>query len=134
MRLLARIAISISLLSWPLPALAAPSLVTGIQGTYENGQVRVRWEAPAEAGDIAAYRIYYSRASILQNGGEYEDFETVSGTRQEFILTDFPKARALFLSVLAVDQNQEESPYFAEEAKVDIPQADGTGPSDEPIE
>jgi hypothetical protein len=126
MRLLAKILLTVSMLGWPSAALAAPDLVKGIDATFENGQVRVTWEAPASGDPVSSYRIYYSRASILQNRGEYEEFETVSGDKQEFILTDFPPARALFVSVLAVNAAEKESPFFAEEARVEIPASEAT--------
>lgn len=124
MRLLVRIALALSLLSWPASALTAPPpSVTGIKAVEKNGQIHVEWDAPSNAEEIEFYRIYYSRKSILQNDGAYDEFETTSGDNTEFILTDFPEAEALYISVLAVNEDEEESATFAEEATIGVPES-----------
>ncbi len=100
-------------------ALAAAPAVTGLSAAEQNGQIRVSWSAPAEP--VSAYRVYYSRQSILQNGGKYDDFETVAGNRTEYILSAFPPADRLYVSVLATGANGEVGQTFSEEVPVDLP-------------
>jgi hypothetical protein len=100
----------------PTMALAAPENVTGITATMEGQNVRVTWQQVS--GAIASYRIFYSSASILQNGGLFDDFETVDGSVNTHLLRNIPAASALTVSVLAVDAQGEESPFFVEEATV----------------
>lgn len=103
-------------LGMPLMAYAAPASVTGIKASLESGKVRVTWQQAT--GDIASYRVFYSRASILGNGGLYDDFDTVEGSVNTHLLQNIPPSNELYVSVLAVDSKGEESPYFLEEAKV----------------
>lgn len=109
----------------PLSASAAPpSSVVGIRAELADGKIRVAWD-PLPGEDIAYFRVYYSRRSILGNGGEYDDFEVTAGNRTEYTLAAFPPGDRLFLSVLAVNATGEESTYFAEEAQVDLSGATG---------
>jgi hypothetical protein len=111
-----RLTLSVLSLGLPLLALAAPSNVTGITAAVDTEGVRVTWEKVG--GDIANYRVFYSHASILNNAGLYDDFEEVSGTETSHVLRNIPQASDLYVAVLAVDMNGEESPYFTEEAHV----------------
>lgn len=95
------------------------SNVTGIRaGVSEDGKVTVQWDA-AE-GDVKKYRIFYSHASILEQSGTYDDYEDAPGTATEYTLANVPPVATLYVSVLAVSQNDVESPYFVEEATVDL--------------
>lgn len=118
-RRIARIAFVITALTWPLSAFAvAPANVTGLAAHLENGQITVRWDAPEE--NIAEYRIYYGQRSILENGGLYDDFVATAGQNTEFTLTDFPPYQKIFLAVLAVNGDGEESASFVEEIELDL--------------
>lgn len=100
----------------PVLAMAAPPSVRNITAVNDNGRVRVSWEQVA--GDIAAYRIFYSHESILGNNGLYDDFESADGSVTTHLLQTVPPVDELFVSVLAVDVSGDESPYFLEEARV----------------
>jgi hypothetical protein len=105
-----------------LPAFAwaaAPGSVTGIHATLANGKVTVTWNA-VTGQPISAYRVFFSHASILGNNGLYDDFETAAGSVTSYTIQNTPPVQTLFVSVLAVNDNGEESPYFAEEASVDM--------------
>jgi hypothetical protein len=103
----------------PMGAVAAMANVTGITADIAaGGRVRISWQKPA--GEVSAYRVYYSHASILQNGGKYDDFETVPGTQTDFTFATNPQVSTLFASVLAVNPQGEESPLFMEEASVNL--------------
>ena len=117
----ARILIVLAALSWPFSAsAAAPAGVTGLFAEVQGQEIHIRWNAPQEGEDIFAYRVYYSTQSILENGGAYEDFETTDGRVMEHILKDFPRVPSLFLSVLTVNSQGEESEFFLEEVEVDL--------------
>jgi hypothetical protein len=105
-------------ISFCLPTLAwaAPGNVTGIEATEANGQIHIRWNAAA--GDVASYHVFYSHASILENEGLYDDFETVPGTLTEHTLEASVPSGDVYVSVLAVDSSGEESDVFAEEARI----------------
>jgi hypothetical protein len=101
-------------------AFAAPANVTGIQGSVRDGKAHVTWQQPAGT-QPASYRLFYSRLSILQQNGLYDDFETVPGDTTEYTFASLPYVTdKLFVSVLAVDANGEESPLFMEEARIDL--------------
>jgi hypothetical protein len=121
MKLSSRITVAFALAFIPLTvALAAPGNVTGISATMENGKVTVRWQKPAGAEPVS-YRIFYSRESILQNNGLYDDFEAVPGSQTQYVFPALPyPTNQLYVSVLAVDAAGEESPLFAEEARVSL--------------
>ena len=101
-----------------LPGLALAAGVRNLQASEQNGQIRVQWDAPA-TGTITAYNVYFSGRSILRNDGEYDDYEKTSGSRTEFILTDYPKSTgSVYIAVLPVDAQGKEMDSFTEEVRV----------------
>ncbi len=90
--------------------------VTGITAVQENGKVTVSW-TPVE-GDVKKYRIFYSHASIMEQGGVYDDYEDADGAASSHTLSSVPPVATLYVSVMAVGQDDSESPYFMEEATV----------------
>lgn len=124
MNLFVRLALGFVGAAVPVLAMAAPPNVTGITAVNEGGRVRVTWNQVQ--GDIRSYRIFYSHASILGNGGLYDDFESVDGTVNTHLLQTVPPVDELFVSILAVDGTGAESPYFLEEARVTL---NGNGPT-----
>ena len=93
--------------------------VTGIKTSVDNGKVVVSWDA-ATGDHIATYNVYWSHASILKANGQYDDFASVDGTKTSLTLDHVPPVQMLYVSVMAVNDKNEESPYFAEEAMVDV--------------
>lgn len=115
---LLRTALLMSALMWPLSAVAdTPPNVTGLSAHFENGQVTVRWDA-VEGADL--YRIYYGQNSILDNEGAYDDFVATSGKNTEFVLADLPPYPQVFLAVLAVNGDGQESASFVEEVQLQL--------------
>ncbi len=103
----------------PLVVFAAEvSNVSGIRADVQGGKVTVYWN-PAE-GDIKKYRIFYSHASIIDQGGVYDDYEDAPGTVMQYTLASVPPVATLYVSVLAVGQDDTESPFFMEEARVNL--------------
>ncbi|MDD4287035.1 MAG: hypothetical protein PHO20_02100 [Candidatus Peribacteraceae bacterium] len=104
----------------PLPAHAeTPESVTGVQAQAQtDGSILVQW-APTP-GDIESYRVYFSQKSILENDGYYDDVETTDGPATSLVLQNVPQAfETVYVSVMAVNIQGEESPYFTEEVRVD---------------
>lgn len=117
MHTVSRLALAFLTLAVPaFAAAAAPANVTGIRATLDGNGVRVFWESAGE--NIVAYRVFYSHASILKQNGLYDDFDSVDGSQTTHLLQNIPPGPELFVSVLAVDRNGEESPFFMEEAHV----------------
>lgn len=118
MTILARLSLGLASLAFPLTAFAAaPDNVTGIKASLANGKVTVTWN-PVAGQEIANYRVFYSQASILKEGGLYDDFDYADGTANSYTFPITPSVDTLYVSVLAVNKQGEESPYFAEEASV----------------
>lgn len=113
-----RLSLSVLALGLPLLALAAPASVSGIKASLQADGINVEWNKVD--GDIGMYRVFYSHASILNNGGLYDDFEEVSGNNTSHILRNVPPSDDVYVAVLAVDATGEESPFFTEEAHVTL--------------
>ncbi|MBI5156216.1 hypothetical protein HZA45_03000 [Candidatus Peregrinibacteria bacterium] len=138
-----RILLTLVSLSLPLTAAAAPSPVTGIRAERNGGQINVSWQKLPESEAIAYYRIFFSGRSIVDNNGQYDDFDIAEGTAGTHTLSNAPISGTLYISVLAVNDKSEESPVFAEEVTVTgtvpeapvVPSPAGTGsgpPAPEP--
>ncbi len=116
-------------------AAGMPSNVTRVDAKVENGKLVVEWDAASDEAGIASYRVYYSRESILENDGNYDDFEQTSdeGTRYEFPRFPYP-GQALYVSVLAVNTSGIESEAFEVEARVELPSEDAPAVTQQPTE
>ncbi|MDD5751160.1 MAG: hypothetical protein PHS73_01410 [Candidatus Peribacteraceae bacterium] len=103
----------------------APGHVTGITAEVQpDRSILIRWQPVADP-DVASYRMYMSRLSILENNGEYDDFETTDGPVTEYLLSEYDRTLPeFFVAVLAVNSTGEESAYFVEEVKVTPPPAE----------
>lgn len=105
----------------PASALAAPPpYVTGLRAAVESGrEVRVKWD-PSPDRNVVKYRVYYSSASILESGGIYDDYEETSGPEPVYVFVDPPAVDRLYVTVLAVNAQGEESAAFVEEVFVEL--------------
>lgn len=103
------------LLLWPTVSAAAPAAVEGITASNVSGNAKVEWESVEEA---VFYRLYHSNRSILENSGVYDDFIETNGALTEYYLDGSMLSDRVFVAVLAVDENGEESPVFLKEASV----------------
>lgn len=110
---------TLTIMLTPVSALAAPPSVTGLNAEYKDNAISVSWNA-SEDLTVAYYRIYWSRQSILENGGRWEDFAATAGKEPAYQLRDFPQAPSLWIAVMAVTTYGEESSVFTEEVKVDL--------------
>lgn len=91
--------------------------MTGITAERTDTGVQVSWSAVDGA---ARYIVYYSRSSILENAGAYEDFEVTSGPVTSVDLTLLPQGDMLYIAVLAENTAGEDSGVFTEEASVEL--------------
>jgi len=131
MRRLSLALLSLGVLALPISSLAAaPGSVTGIDTeVLADRTIRITW-SPVQEPDIAAYRIYMSRSSILENQGQYDDFESTEGPVTEYVLSDYDRTLpTIYLAVLAVNAAGEEGPFFVEEAKVVLPPEESSASS-----
>jgi hypothetical protein len=109
------------LLSTVAFAAGSPANIQHVEAGMTNGQLTVTWNAAADAADIDFYRIYYSHQSILQNNGDYDDFERTTGAERSYTFKNIPaNSGMLFVSVLAVNKAGIESEGFETEASVMI--------------
>ncbi len=120
MNTLTRLSLACASLCLPvMVAAAAPASVTGITATLQSGKVLVTW-TPITDQTISAYRVFFSHASILSSSGLYDDYDTVEGSVNSYSIVNTPQSDRVYVSVLAVNEQGEESPYFAEEASVQL--------------
>ena len=135
----ARLFLLVAILLMPLTAMAqTPSVVTSIKAWEQDGQVHVGWQKLPDTEHVAYYRIFFSSKSILGNNGLYDDFDIADTQTDDHVLANAPQIPTLYFSVLAVNDQGEESPTFAEEASLkrgegDTPPSASSGPSSEPI-
>lgn len=97
-------------------AALVPASVTGISAQAVGNQIQVNWKAVSE--DIAYYRVYFSSESILNNNGLYDDFERTGGPETTLMFPRPNSANEIFVAVIAVNKNNEESEFFTQEAVV----------------
>lgn len=107
-------------LVWPGYTFAAPPTpVTGLAAAVQGEAIVLTWDASASA-DISAYTIYFAQESIIESGGEYDDFEKTSGPVTTYTLVSPYTSGTFYVAVLAVNAAGEESLAFTEEVKVDL--------------
>ncbi len=102
----------------PVLVFAAPDSVSNISASYQNNAITVTWSPVANA---ESYVVYYSHQSILNSGGDYDDSVRVMGgsTRYTFPRPPF-ESGVLYVSVLALDSQGQESDGFETEASVTV--------------
>ncbi len=131
-KILRTILLASALLTLPSVVVAAsvPPNVTGVTAAVINGALTVQWQ-PVKDSSVSKYRIYYSRASILGNQGDFDDFVETLTSEPSFTFPSVPyKGSTLYISVMAVNAQGNESEAFESEAsvKTELPASNG-GPS-----
>ncbi|TSC80531.1 MAG: hypothetical protein G01um101425_185 [Candidatus Peregrinibacteria bacterium Gr01-1014_25] len=111
----------------PAAVLAMPAPVSGIVAQRVDVGVHVSWKAVPNAH---RYHVYFSRTSILEGGGLYDDVEVTEGPAPEHLLKgEFATQGPLWIAVLAEDADGATSGIFIEEAHIpgekSAPSADG---------
>lgn len=114
----ALVASGVALIGGIANAQGVPGNVQNIETTYDGGTLSVRWAPVPEA---AFYRVYYSHESILENEGNYDDFERTGGPEAAFTFQSLPlSSKQIFIGVLAVNKEGIESEGFEQETSVTI--------------
>ena len=124
--LLTLIAVPCMVLGAGLP----PPTIASVQATLESNGIRVTWQAPKDTTGIAYYRVYFSRQSIVQNEGNYDDFERTKGTETSYVFDTPPVGgSSVTFGVLAVNTDGVESEGFETEATVQLSQVQTESPT-----
>ncbi len=99
-------------------AATLPGNVTNVQAQVGNNGMTVQWSPVSGA---TAYRVYFSHESILDNGGNYDDFEQTPDAQTTYVFKSAPlTSTKIYVAVLAVDSAGNESEGFETEASVDV--------------
>ncbi|MFA5799627.1 MAG: hypothetical protein WC840_01565 [Candidatus Peribacteraceae bacterium] len=129
-------ALAVGIFLVALPSFAAgtsPPNVKQIGAELKDGALTVTWALDGGTQGIAFYRLYFSRVSILENNGNYDDFQQTTGPETTYVFPSVPvKGNRIFLSVLAVNKAGLESEGFETEVTVDLKQ--GTAPQKTPTQ
>lgn len=101
---------------------SAPSNIAAVTARGNaDGSVTVEWKSASDAKAISFYRVYFSSKSILENGGDYDDFERTKGVETTLTLRrPSGSAQKLFVGILAVNTDGIESEGFEVEAMVEL--------------
>lgn len=97
---------------------AAPANIRQVEASMNGASLTVSW-APAESGDIDFYRIYISHESILDHEGNYDDSVRTQANETTYVFATAPLAsEKIYVAILAVNKEGEESEGFESEASV----------------
>ncbi len=113
-------------LALPSAALAAPPAVTGVDAELDGNNINVKWDK-SEDEKVINYQIYFSGESILKNAGLYDDYEVTEGDETEYVFLAPPRIKKVYIAILAVDYNGEESETFESEVMVDLSELNDPG-------
>ncbi len=103
-------------------AAAVPPNVKDVKAALISGSLTVTWGAVTDPAGIDYYRVYYSRESILNNRGNFDDFERTTGADTSYTFSHAPyPGKTLFVSVMAVNKAGAESEAFESEASIASP-------------
>ncbi len=98
--------------------IVAPPNVDNVQASVQDGKLVVTWDAVEDPAGISFYRLYYGRESIMDNGGNYDDFEQTADNQLTYTFPSLPSGPDVYVSVLAVNTGGMESDAFQSEAHV----------------
>ncbi len=112
---------------------AAPANIRQVEASMNGASLMVSW-APAESGDIDFYRIYVSHESILDHEGNYDDSVRTQANETTYVFATPPLAsEKIYVAILAVNKEGEESEGFESEASVELAPASVPAPAPEPV-
>ncbi len=98
-----------------------PGNVKSVTASITNGKLTAMW-TPVQGA--AYYRVYFSHESIIGNEGNYDDFERTLAAETSHAFAAMPlSSDKIYIGVLAVDMNGNESEGFETEASVEQPKA-----------
>lgn len=120
--------VTLALLSVPstLAQESKPGVI-GIKLQSVPNAVSIEWEEPVRA-TADHYTVYYSKRSILDSNGKFDDKEQTLGPETSLVLLDlknrgFSDGESIFVTVTYTDMSGKENATFAEEqsTKVKVP-------------
>ncbi len=107
---------AVSLSTGVAVAASLPANVKSVQAHRNGDTISVVW---SQVPNAVSYRIYFSRESILNNGGNYDDFEQTPDAQTLYVFQKAPlQSEKIYIGVLAVDKDNLESEGFEVEAVV----------------
>ena len=128
-----RIALSTYIFFTPISAISQGSEgVKGITMQALPNAVAIEWQAPGNMG-VAYYKVYYSKQSILENNGRFDDAESTTNDMPSFVLMDlnnrgYKTGDQIYVSVAAVDPDGNETdPTEEANTSVIVPSSPITG-------
>jgi hypothetical protein len=124
------LALAALILFVPVALAEAPSYVTGLEAEMIEGELHLKWQ-PVPETDVVYYRVFYSYESILANEGLYDDFETTEGPEAEYVMEELPDVETLYIAVIAVNEDGEDSGLFVEEIAVQLDEETTTPSTDD---
>lgn len=120
-KILTSVIVTSFMLAFPIAGVSAsgaPPNVKGVTARLAGDTLVVQW-MPVTDPAVTRYRVYYSRASIMDNRGDYDDFVETTSNQQSYTFSTVPyKGKALYVSVMAVTAQGVESEAFESEASV----------------
>lgn len=110
-------------------ALTMPANVKSVDARTSGSEIVVEWSAVPNA---KSYRVYFSHESILNNGGNYDDFEQTPDATTSFVFKKAPlSSEKIYIGILAVDGGGNESEGFETEAFIEQVAATSSSASSE---
>ncbi|HLD07818.1 MAG TPA: hypothetical protein VJB60_02020 [Candidatus Peribacterales bacterium] len=99
-------------------------LVTGIELQAAPNAIGIRWQAPAGAS-IDHYKVYFAKASILENNGRFLGTEETIGNQTSIALLDltnrgFTNTDKIYVTVTAIAMDGTEHRAFGEEKSTSV--------------
>jgi len=100
-----------------------PSDVEGLTVTALDGAANLSWDEATDNVGIAGYQVHYGISSVSQPGDSYDSNKDV-GDITEYVIPDLENGTTYYFSVIAYDEEGNESIAWATEVSV-APEAGG---------
>lgn len=94
-----------------------PSDVENLQGTAMNGAARLTWDPATDDKGVSGYVIHYGLTTVSEPGDSY-DLNVDVGDVLEYTVTDLENGTPYYFSVVAYDEEGDESLRWATEVSV----------------
>ncbi len=99
---------------------AVPQNVTQVEAHRTGNGMTVSWTSPQGGTDIGSYRVYVSHESILDHDGNYDDSVQTPDNKTVYVFNTLPlQSQKIYVAILAVSKEGEESEGFESETSID---------------
>ncbi len=107
-----------------IPTVAAAEAVQGIELTAAPNAIGIRWQKPTGI-EVGHFKVYFSKASILENNGRFLGAEETIGPQTSLALLDlvnrgFQEGETIYVTVTVVGTDGQERTVFAEEQSTTV--------------